>query len=75
MDKTYELLQGLAKYYDYTVDVTSQGVRLIGNGGPVFEFKTIEDALSEFNELLKEDEGKPENWQEALMHIEQIQIA
>lgn len=75
MNKTYELLQGLAKHYDYTVEVTTSGVRLIGNGGPVHEFKSLEEALSEFYDLLKEDDYRPKNWKEAISHIEEIQSA
>lgn len=74
MNKTFELLQGLAKHYDYTVDVQAHQVRLIGNGGPVFEFDSLEAALSDFYQLLKEDDERPENWEEAIEHIEKITI-
>lgn len=73
MDKTFELLQGLATHYDYTLKFGPQGVQLIGNGGPVFEFDSMEEALSDFLVLLKEDQDRPKNWKEASNHIEKLQ--
>ena len=75
MNETLKLLETLARHYDYTVRIESSSkVLLIGNGGPVFEFDSLEEALSEFYELLKEDnlEDKPESWEEALSHIESL---